>query len=128
MLWVSRASTVKSFSTTLTLKKFITLMNKDNSKKPEEIISDGFGNIWAKCKMGERCGLEVVRPGKSQCWCDSRTAFLYEDSFETKDKARLAGWVGDGWYFWGEDNSSCYGPYKSELETKQDYLRYLNAL
>lgn len=102
-------------------------MNKDNSKKPE-IISDGFGNEWMKCKMGDDCGLHIVRPGKSQCWCDSATTFLYEDSFETKDAARNSGWLGEGWYFWGEDSVSCYGPYKNQLEAKKDYLKYLNSL
>lgn len=102
-------------------------MNKDNSKKPE-IISDGFGNEWMKCKIGEDCGLHVVRPGKSQCWCDCATTFLYEDSFETKDAARNSGWLGEGWYFWGEDSVSCYGPYKTQLEAKKDYLKYLNSL
>lgn len=33
-------------------------------------ISDGFGNEWVLCGR-EDCGLEVVRPGKVQCWCDS---------------------------------------------------------
>jgi hypothetical protein len=33
-------------------------------------IEDGFGNCWVKCDKSD-CGLEVVRPGKVQCWCDS---------------------------------------------------------
>ena len=103
-------------------------MNKDNSKKPKDIVSDGFGSSWAKCEMGEHCGLEVVRPGKCQCWCDSATAFLYEDNFECKDAARAAGWGGIGWYFWGEGKVLCYGPYRTELQSKQDYLRYLNSI
>ena len=102
-------------------------MNKDNSKKPEDIISDGFGNSWVKCKMGEACGLHVARPGKSQCWCDSKTAFLYEESFGSREIAFAAGWLGDGWYFWGEEGVSCFGPYKTEFEAKQDFLKYLNS-
>jgi len=34
------------------------------------MLDDGFGNCWEKCNK-EDCGLEVVRPGKVQCWCDS---------------------------------------------------------
>lgn len=35
-------------------------------------ISDGFGNSWAKCALGQHCGLHVVRPGKAHCWCYDR--------------------------------------------------------
>ena len=31
-------------------------------------VEDGFGGEWLRCKA--TCGLEVVRPGKVQCWCD----------------------------------------------------------
>lgn len=31
-------------------------------------IDDGFGSVWLKCHPN--CGMEVVRPGKAQCWCD----------------------------------------------------------
>ena len=31
-------------------------------------VDDGFGGEWLRCKAS--CGLEVVRPGKAQCWCD----------------------------------------------------------
>jgi len=31
-------------------------------------IEDGFGSEWVRCDT--RCGLEVVRPGRVQCWCD----------------------------------------------------------
>jgi hypothetical protein len=34
----------------------------------ENEITDGFGGVWPKC--ADWCGLEVVRPGKTQCWCD----------------------------------------------------------
>jgi len=33
-------------------------------------ISDGTGNEWARCMPN--CGLEVVRPGKVQCYCDDK--------------------------------------------------------
>lgn len=33
-------------------------------------IEDGFGNIWLRCSRGVNCGLDVVRPGKVQCWCE----------------------------------------------------------
>jgi hypothetical protein len=36
-------------------------------------VEDGFGSSW-RCHNEERvsrpCGLQVVRPGKVQCWCD----------------------------------------------------------
>jgi len=33
-------------------------------------VEDGHGGCWVKCQLPD-CGLEVVRPGKVQCWCDS---------------------------------------------------------
>jgi hypothetical protein len=41
-------------------------------------ISDGFGNEWSLCDR-QPCGLEVVRPGKVQCWCDSKGGALWND-------------------------------------------------
>ena len=35
-------------------------------------IDDGFGNSWGLCERPD-CGLEVVRPGKVQCWCDGKS-------------------------------------------------------
>lgn len=32
-------------------------------------LNDGFGNEWDLCDRRD-CGLEIVRPGKVQCWCD----------------------------------------------------------
>lgn len=40
-------------------------------------IDDGFGNCWTKCRR-PHCGLEVVRPGKAQCWCDDEDGPLWE--------------------------------------------------
>ena len=40
----------------------------DEQKMPE-VIEDGFGGRWVKCKA-RQCGLHVVRPGKVQCDCD----------------------------------------------------------
>jgi len=40
-------------------------------------ITDGFGNTWPHCERGAHCGLEVVRPGKVQCYCDSYTDNSY---------------------------------------------------
>lgn len=34
------------------------------------VIEDGFGGEWERCELGDRCGLQVVRPGKVQCYCD----------------------------------------------------------
>jgi len=33
-------------------------------------VDDGQGNAWPRCKAD--CGLEVVRPGKAQCYCDDQ--------------------------------------------------------
>ena len=48
-------------------------------------ICDGFGNSWSRCKLGRDCGLHVVRPGKTQCWC--------HDQAESRD--RVAELIGD---------------------------------
>jgi hypothetical protein len=42
-------------------------MAQDIVSTPGE-IEDGFGGAWRLCH--ERCGLQVVRPGKVQCECD----------------------------------------------------------
>lgn len=42
---------------------------------PQSMIEDGFGSVWFLCHRTDRpCGLEVVRPGKTQCWCDHEDA------------------------------------------------------
>jgi predicted XRE-type DNA-binding protein len=33
-------------------------------------ITDGFGNSWPQCELGDRCGIHVVRPGHAACWCE----------------------------------------------------------
>ena len=45
-------------------------------------VEDGFGNVWSLCDR-PNCALEVVRPGKVQCWCDSEDGPLWsrDDSF-----------------------------------------------
>lgn len=42
-----------------------------HSAGPPSLLDDGFGNQWQKCGH-KGCGLEIVRPGKVQCWCDER--------------------------------------------------------
>ena len=32
-----------------------------------DVIEDGFGSCWRKCRLGDKCSLRVVRPGKVQC-------------------------------------------------------------
>lgn len=32
------------------------------------VISDGFGSTWVRCRLGNECGLHVVRPGKADCY------------------------------------------------------------
>jgi hypothetical protein len=41
-------------------------------------VEDGFGSVWAKCEH-PKCGLEVVRPGKAQCWCDDPDGKPYDE-------------------------------------------------
>jgi hypothetical protein len=41
-------------------------------------IEDGFGNVWELCGRPD-CELEVVRPGKVQCWCDIEDGPIYDD-------------------------------------------------
>lgn len=39
----------------------------------EIVAEDGFGSAWAcsnEARVSRTCGLQVVRPGKVQCWCD----------------------------------------------------------
>ena len=43
---------------------------EQNSNVSAGSIEDGFGSCWAKCDKPD-CGLQVVRPGKVQCHCDS---------------------------------------------------------
>jgi len=96
-------------------------MSKANSKDPNR-LDDGFGNIWYKCNLNEDCGLHIVRPGKSQCWCDSIEKLYHEFDLER------FGWAGDGWYFWNETRNVCYGPYSSESRAKEQYLKHLKLL
>lgn len=53
-------------------------------------IQDGFGASWPKC-LRENCGLQIVRPGKVQCWCDSVGGPAYEEWEARNDQI---GWVG----------------------------------
>jgi hypothetical protein len=45
-------------------------------------IDDGFGGVWELCNRSN-CGLEVVRPGKAQCWCDAGPGPLWEIAGQT---------------------------------------------
>ncbi len=97
-------------------------MSKANSKDPNR-LDDGFGNIWYKCNFNEDCGLHIVRPGKSQCWCDSIEMLSdYESDLER------FGWAGAGWYFWNVTRNNCYGPYSSEERAKRQFLNHLKLL
>ena len=40
-----------------------------NEQHQVMVLDDGFGNEWMLCDR-EPCDLEIVRPGKVQCWCD----------------------------------------------------------
>lgn len=44
-------------------------------------VCDGFGSVWPKCKK-PNCGLNVVRPGKVQCWCDDEKHLDSDESLE----------------------------------------------
>ena len=52
-----------------------------------KIVDDGFGNTYQKCDR-PNCSLEVVRPGKVQCDCDTE-GLTYCASTE----AGLSGWL-----------------------------------
>lgn len=45
-------------------------------------VDDTFGNVWHLCDRAN-CGLEVVRPGKVQCWCDRGDGPLYSDDLQS---------------------------------------------
>lgn len=45
--------------------------------RTEDVLDDGFGNQWHKCEKPD-CGLEIVRPGKVQCWCDNKKETVSE--------------------------------------------------
>lgn len=99
-------------------------MNTDNSKNQSDYLDDGFGNKWYKCELAEECGLQIVRPGKSQCWCDSKVEWISD--FSPIDESR--GFKGKGWYFWDEVDLDCYGPYESHAESKAELLKYFKTL
>lgn len=42
----------------------------DEMQAARPTLDDGFGNEWPLCGR-PNCGLEIVRPGKVQCWCDT---------------------------------------------------------
>ena len=44
-------------------------------------VEDGFGSVWVMCDR-ERCGIQVVRPGKCQCWCDESVGSLRNGSVD----------------------------------------------
>ena len=58
-------------------------------------VDDGFGNRWCKC-WRPWCGLEVVRPGKVQCWCDSEWRFGIVSVWWMRLRFRLKQWFGEG--------------------------------
>ena len=99
-------------------------MKKVNSNDPNK-LDDSFGNVWFKCELGADCGLEIVRPGKTQCWCDSIEILC--DRFDHNDLER-SGWAGEGWYFWSMDKNTCYGPHSDEAHAKREFLKYLKTL
>ena len=96
----------------------------DNSKNQSDYLDDGFGNQWHKCELGKDCGLEIVRPGKTQCWCDTWIQWI--DNFSPVDSNR--GFTTAGFYFWDEVGTFCYGPYESHKEAKAKLLEYLKTL
>ena len=95
-------------------------MNVDNSKKQSDYLDDGFGNKWHKCELAGECGLEIVRPGKSQCWCDGKVQWI--GNFSPIDEKM--GFKGEGWYFFNELDNFCYGPYSSHSQAKAKLLEY----
>ena len=98
-------------------------MTKANSSDPNK-LDDGFGNVWSKCELGSDCGLQIVRPGKTQCFCDHKVEWVGD--FSPIDETR--GFKGKGWYFWDEVDLDCYGPYESHAESKAELLKYFKTL
>lgn len=96
----------------------------ENLNNQSDTIDDGFGNVWHKCKLAEHCGLEIVRPGKTQCWCERHVQWI--GNFSPIDETR--GFKGEGWYFWHEIDFYCYGPYKSDIEAKTKLIEYFKRL
>lgn len=56
----------------------MTLFRMAKATKMDNTIDDGFGNVWELCDR-PNCGLEIVRPGKTQCWCDYKGGAYYKD-------------------------------------------------
>jgi len=59
----------------------------DDGKADYEALDDGFGSTWRRCDR-VNCGLQVVRPGKVQCWCDDGSGPLLLDKKDTTDDDR----------------------------------------
>ena len=92
----------------------------ENSKNQPDCIDDGFGNKWYKCELGKNCGLHIVRPGKTQCWCENHIEWL--DNYSPIDYKM--GFSHAGWYYWDLLDNFCYGPYKSHAEAKEKFIKY----
>lgn len=68
-----------SFTWSQTAMNFAALIGGIPTPPPQHgSLDDGFGNQWPKCKAD--CRLEIVRPGKVQCDCDSPTATKRSDA------------------------------------------------
>jgi hypothetical protein len=63
---------------------------------------------------------------KAEQFVDLRHFFYYKEPFED---AKLAGWNGEGWYYWDETQSYCHGPFKDLSEAnkhREKYIKHLN--
>lgn len=52
--------------------------NYDIIFNKKRVITDGCQE-WSKCARQD-CGIEIVRPGKVQCWCDEEGGPIYEQT------------------------------------------------
>lgn len=66
-------------------------------------------------------------------WSSSRwygSVMLQVDWLTWWEDGPLAGWQGDGWYFWDETGAYCVGPFDTKDEATKaakDYLEKLEA-
>jgi hypothetical protein len=51
--------------------------NYDQIFKKKKTVSDGYQE-WQLCDRKD-CGLHVVRPGRTQCWCDEQQGPFYKN-------------------------------------------------
>ena len=54
--------------------------------------------------------------------------YLTLKSFDNENDAKLSYWNGEGWYFWDETESICYGPYDTEELARDGEIKYCKEI